>query len=195
MTDGDGERRRTSRDRICGSRDVDWPLFAILGGDRDRRVVHRPRRPEPGHPLGRARLDGRRARRLRRLPSPVRPRADRTTVKAPPAFGPALALEYRRLLVPVIAGQPSDDAMDVACSLAAERGARIVAVERRRGAARARRRQPARRHSSARPNASSTRRSRSATPTASAPSAAWRGRAPPPRRSWTRRARATARSS
>jgi APA family basic amino acid/polyamine antiporter len=50
------------------------------------------------------------------------------SVKAPPAFGPALALEYRRLLVPVIAGQPSDDALDMACSLAAERGARIVAV-------------------------------------------------------------------
>jgi basic amino acid/polyamine antiporter, APA family len=50
------------------------------------------------------------------------------TVKAPPAFGPALALEYRRLLVPVVAGQPSDDALDVACSLAAERGARIVAL-------------------------------------------------------------------
>jgi basic amino acid/polyamine antiporter, APA family len=49
-------------------------------------------------------------------------------VKAPPAFGPALALEYRRLLVPVIAGQPSDDAMDVACSLAAERRASIVAL-------------------------------------------------------------------
>ena len=50
------------------------------------------------------------------------------TTKAPPAFGPALALEYRRLLVPVVAGQPSDDALDVACGLAAERGARIVAL-------------------------------------------------------------------
>ena len=50
------------------------------------------------------------------------------TVKAPPAYGPALALEYRRLLVPIVAGQPSDDALDVACSLAAERGARIVAL-------------------------------------------------------------------
>jgi len=50
------------------------------------------------------------------------------TVRAPVAFGPALALEYRRLLVPVIAGQPSDDALDVACNLAAERGARIEAV-------------------------------------------------------------------
>ena len=50
------------------------------------------------------------------------------TVKAPPAVGPALALEYRRLLVPVISGQPSDEAMDVACRLAAERGSRIVAL-------------------------------------------------------------------
>jgi APA family basic amino acid/polyamine antiporter len=50
------------------------------------------------------------------------------TVKAPPAFGPALALQYRRLLVPIVTGQPSDDALDVACSLASERGARILAL-------------------------------------------------------------------
>ena len=52
----------------------------------------------------------------------------RETVKAPPAFGAALALEYRRIVVPIVPGQPSDDALDVACSLAAERGARIVAL-------------------------------------------------------------------
>jgi nucleotide-binding universal stress UspA family protein len=52
----------------------------------------------------------------------------RQVTKAPPAFGPALALEYRRLLVPVITGPPSDAAMDVACRLAAERGSRIVAL-------------------------------------------------------------------
>jgi hypothetical protein len=52
----------------------------------------------------------------------------RSIEKAPPAFGPALALEYRRLVVPVIEGQPSDEAMDVACRLAAERGSRIVAL-------------------------------------------------------------------
>ena len=50
------------------------------------------------------------------------------TAKAPPAYGPALALEYRRLLVPVIPGRASDDALDVAASLSAERGARIAAV-------------------------------------------------------------------
>ena len=49
-------------------------------------------------------------------------------VKAPPAFGPALALEYRRILVPVVPGKPSDEALDLACRLAAERGSRIVAV-------------------------------------------------------------------
>ena len=49
-------------------------------------------------------------------------------MKAPPAFGPALALQYRRLLVPIVTGQPSDDALDVACSLASERGARILAL-------------------------------------------------------------------
>jgi APA family basic amino acid/polyamine antiporter len=52
----------------------------------------------------------------------------RAISKAPPAFGPALALEYRRLLVPIIGGPPSDAAMDLACRLAAERGARIVAL-------------------------------------------------------------------
>ena len=48
-------------------------------------------------------------------------------VKAPPAFGPALALEYRRILVPVVAGRYSDEALDFACRLAARR-ARIVAL-------------------------------------------------------------------
>ena len=50
------------------------------------------------------------------------------TLKAPAAFGPALALEYRRILVPVVPGQSSDDALDVACRLAAERGATILAL-------------------------------------------------------------------
>ncbi|HEX3289914.1 MAG TPA: universal stress protein [Gaiella sp.] len=52
----------------------------------------------------------------------------RETVKAPPAFGAALALAYRRIVVPIVPGRPSDDALDVACRLAAERGARVVAL-------------------------------------------------------------------
>jgi basic amino acid/polyamine antiporter, APA family len=50
------------------------------------------------------------------------------TVRLPPAFGPALALEYRNLLVPVVPGRASDDALDVAAGLATERGASIAAV-------------------------------------------------------------------
>jgi len=46
------------------------------------------------------------------------------TFRAPPACGPALALEYRRLLAAIVPGRPSDDAVDVACRFAAERGAR-----------------------------------------------------------------------
>ncbi len=50
------------------------------------------------------------------------------TAKAPPAFGAALALEYRRIVVPIVPGRPSDDALDLACRLAAERRATIIAL-------------------------------------------------------------------
>jgi APA family basic amino acid/polyamine antiporter len=50
------------------------------------------------------------------------------TVRAPVEIGPAEALEYANILVPVAAGYPSDEAMDVACRLARERRSRIVAV-------------------------------------------------------------------
>jgi basic amino acid/polyamine antiporter, APA family len=50
------------------------------------------------------------------------------TVRAPVVIGPAAALEYRSILVPVAPGYPSDEAMDVACRLATERRAVIVAV-------------------------------------------------------------------
>ncbi|MBV8257571.1 MAG: universal stress protein, partial [Actinobacteria bacterium] len=50
------------------------------------------------------------------------------TVRAPVEIGPAAALEYRSILVPVAPGYPSDEAMDVACRLAAERRATIVAL-------------------------------------------------------------------
>jgi APA family basic amino acid/polyamine antiporter len=44
------------------------------------------------------------------------------------AVGSALALEYRRIVVPVFDDEVSFEAMDVACRLAAERGAWVVAV-------------------------------------------------------------------
>ncbi|MDH5314435.1 MAG: amino acid permease, partial [Actinomycetota bacterium] len=52
----------------------------------------------------------------------------RETVKAPPLMGAALALEYRRILVAIVPGRPSDDALDVALRLAAERRARVIAL-------------------------------------------------------------------
>jgi APA family basic amino acid/polyamine antiporter len=52
----------------------------------------------------------------------------RETVRAPMAIGPALALEYRSILVPVKPGRMSEEAVDVACRLATQRGASIAAV-------------------------------------------------------------------
>jgi APA family basic amino acid/polyamine antiporter len=50
------------------------------------------------------------------------------TVRAPVQLGAAVALEYRNILVPVVEGRESEEAVDVACRLAAERRAAIVAV-------------------------------------------------------------------
>ena len=111
--------------RISG---VDWPLFAILGGLATGLawlvvVVQEDATRWAGLGwlvLGFAIYV---VYRKRVVHEPLA-----STVRAPAAYGPALALEYRRLLVPVLPGQASDDAFDVAASLAAERGAQIVAV-------------------------------------------------------------------
>jgi APA family basic amino acid/polyamine antiporter len=50
------------------------------------------------------------------------------TQRAPIPIGPALALEYRNVLVPVIEQHESEEAIDLACRLATERGASIVAM-------------------------------------------------------------------
>jgi len=50
------------------------------------------------------------------------------TVRAPVMYGVAAALEFRSILVPIAAGYASDEAMDFACRLAAERRASIVAL-------------------------------------------------------------------
>jgi APA family basic amino acid/polyamine antiporter len=109
-------------------RGVDWPLFAILGGIATGisflvLVVQNPTTRWVGLGWMVLGLVGYAIYRRRFVGESMR-----TITKAPPAFGPALALEYRRLLVPVIGGQPSDAAMDLACRLAAERGSRIVAL-------------------------------------------------------------------
>jgi basic amino acid/polyamine antiporter, APA family len=50
----------------------------------------------------------------------------RETVRAPIQLGPAVALEYRSILVPVVTGDQSREAVEVAARLAAERAGRIV---------------------------------------------------------------------
>jgi len=107
---------------------VDWPLFAVFGGLATGIsfaviLVQNPATRWVGLGWIAAGLAGYGVYRLRSVHEPLR-----TTVKLPPAFGSALALEYRRLLVPVVSGRASDDAFDVAASLAAERGAQIAAV-------------------------------------------------------------------
>ena len=49
-----------------------------------------------------------------------------TTVRAPVPLGAALALEYRSILVPIVAGPESREAVEVAARLATERAGRIV---------------------------------------------------------------------
>ena len=47
------------------------------------------------------------------------------TIKAPPAFGAGARARVPPDPRPLVPGRPSDDALDVACRLAAERGARV----------------------------------------------------------------------
>ena len=50
------------------------------------------------------------------------------TLRAPVVIGPAIALEYRNILVPVKPGRASEEAIDLACRLATERRASIATV-------------------------------------------------------------------
>ncbi|MDX6518848.1 MAG: basic amino acid/polyamine antiporter, family, partial [Gaiellaceae bacterium] len=108
-------------------RGVDWPIFAILGGLGTAAawivvvVQHAgPRWAGLGwlvfglvaYIVYRRRL-GIAPAETTRLPLPV---------------GRAIALEYRNILVPIVGGPESDEAMDVACRLAAERRASIAAL-------------------------------------------------------------------
>jgi basic amino acid/polyamine antiporter, APA family len=107
-------------------RGVDWPLFAIVGGLGTGIawlvvVVQDAPTRYAGfgwlalgfvfYPLYRRRLG----------------ESLRTTVRAPVMIVGA-ALEYRSIVVPIAPGYASDEAMDVACRLARERGSRIVAL-------------------------------------------------------------------
>src|SRR6266705_1799445 len=107
---------------------VDWPLFAIFGalGTGIAWIVVVVQKPGPRWAglgwlvVGLAAYIAYRRFVIR---EPVT-----ATLRAPVIIGPGAALEYRRILVPVKPGRASEEAIDLACRLAAERRARIAAV-------------------------------------------------------------------
>jgi APA family basic amino acid/polyamine antiporter len=108
-------------------RGVDWPLFAVIGGAGTALswldvVIQYPSTRYAG--LGWLAIGFLIyvVYRRRVLHVPLE-----ETVRAPVEYGPAAALEFRSILVPIAPGYPSDEAMDFACRLAAERRASIVA--------------------------------------------------------------------
>ena len=108
-------------------RGVDWPVFALFGGIATGLswlvvVVQEDATRWAG--LGWL-LAGfvTYAVYRRRLQEPLT-----ETVRAPVVIGPAVALEYRNVLVPVVWQRESEAAVDLACRLATERGASIVAL-------------------------------------------------------------------
>jgi APA family basic amino acid/polyamine antiporter len=109
-------------------RGVDWPLFALFGalGTGAAWIVVVVQKTGPrwaGLGWLAIGLLGYVAYRRLVLKQPVT-----VTMRAPVIIGPAVALEYRNILVPVKPGRPSEEAIDLACRLATERGATIAAV-------------------------------------------------------------------
>jgi basic amino acid/polyamine antiporter, APA family len=110
--------------RIAG---VDWPLFAIFGAFGTGAawlvvVVQKPDARWTGLgwiAIGLITYTVYR-RSIARLPL-------RETVRAPVVIGPGAALEYRSILVPVKPGRMSQEAIDFACRLAAQRRTTLVA--------------------------------------------------------------------
>jgi len=108
--------------------DVDWPLFAIFGGLGTAAawlVVVVQKNDARWVGLGWLVIGLIFYTVYRRyvVHAPLR-----ETVRAPTLIGPAIALEYRSILVPVKPGRESEEAIDFACRLAAERRASIAAV-------------------------------------------------------------------
>jgi APA family basic amino acid/polyamine antiporter len=107
---------------------IDWPLFAIFGVLGTSLawlvvVVQKQGARWTGLSWLAVGLLGYWAYRRYVVHAPMR-----ETIRAPVLIGPALALEYRSILVPVKPGRMSQEAIDVACRLATERGASIAAV-------------------------------------------------------------------
>jgi APA family basic amino acid/polyamine antiporter len=108
-------------------RGVDWPLFAVIGVLGTGLswldvVIQYPSTRYAGLGWLAAGFIVYVVYRRRVLKVPLA-----ETVRAPVEYGLAAALEFRSILVPIAPGYASDEAMDFACRLAAERRASIVA--------------------------------------------------------------------
>ncbi len=109
-------------------RGVDWPVFGLIGGLATGLawldvVIQYPSTRYAGLGWLAVGFVVYVLYRRRVLGVPLR-----DTIRAPVEYGPAAALEFRNILVPIAAGYPSEEAMDVACRLATERRASIVAL-------------------------------------------------------------------
>jgi APA family basic amino acid/polyamine antiporter len=109
-------------------RGVDWPLFAIFGGlgtALSWLVVVEQEAPTRWAGLGwlLAGFVMYAVYRRRVVHAPLT-----ETVRAPVVIGPAVALEYRNVLVPVVWRRESEAAVDLACRLASARRGSIVAL-------------------------------------------------------------------
>jgi APA family basic amino acid/polyamine antiporter len=106
-------------------RGVEWPLFAIIGGlGTGAAWLVVVVQDAPTRYAGLAWLLAGFAFYVvyrRRLNLPLR-----ATTRSPVPLGPAIALEYRTILVPIVAGDESREAVEVAARLATERAGRIV---------------------------------------------------------------------
>jgi basic amino acid/polyamine antiporter, APA family len=109
-------------------RGVDWPLFALFGGLGTGLswlvvVVQEDATRWAGLGWLAAGFVTYAVYRRRVVHAPLS-----ETVRAPVVIGPAVALEYRNVLVPVVWRRESEAALDLACRLASERGGSIVAL-------------------------------------------------------------------
>jgi APA family basic amino acid/polyamine antiporter len=108
-------------------RGVDWPLFAVIGGVGTGLswidvVIQYPSTRYAGLGWLAVGFVVYVVYRRQVLKVPLR-----ETLRAPVEYGKAAALEFRSILVPIAPGYASDEAMDFACRLAAERRASIIA--------------------------------------------------------------------
>ena len=120
--DAELEWRARPNLRIAG---IDWPLYAIVGGlGTGAAWLVVVVQDAPTRYAGLAWLVAGFVFYLlyrRRLGLPLR-----VTTRSPVPLGAAIALEYRSILVPIVAGDESREAVEVAARLATERAGRIV---------------------------------------------------------------------